>query len=118
MSDFSIPHLAPVKFVKSLIYADFEKASVLIEFDYIPSLPMLIESAAQSSSGILNDNKDIRIGYLVTLRNIKLLHNIESKELIVEVSLDYKIEDYKYLSFDIIQNEIIIAQGSFSLALK
>lgn len=118
MSDFPIPHVAPVRFVKSLISADFEKASVLIAFPYIPSLPMLIEAAAQSYSGILDNNEDIRVGYLVTLKNIKLLHILESKELIVNVSLDHKIEDYKYLSFDIIQNNIIVAHGSFSLVLQ
>lgn len=119
MSDFKIPHIAPVRFVKSLNSADFNSASVNIGFDYIPSLPMLIEAATQSSSGVLYEETVTDcMGFLVTVRNVKLLQELKSKEFIVNVTLDNKLANFKYFSFIILENDESIATGSFSISLQ
>ncbi|MFK5882250.1 MAG: hypothetical protein QM482_08535 [Sulfurospirillum sp.] len=117
MSDFSIPHLAPVRFVKSLLNADEKSASVKIAFEKIPTLPMFIEAAAQSSSGIDDDENDGKMGFLVTLKNIKLLEIIDSREYIASIKLNQKIENFKSLSFEIFKNDTVIAKGTFSITL-
>ncbi len=118
MSDFSIPHLPPIRFVKSLLSADDRSASVRIAFEEVPTLPMLIEAAAQSSSGIDDDENDGRMGFLVTLKNVKLLEEIDSKEFIANIKLNQRIENFKSLSFEIAKDNIIIAKGVFSITLK
>ena len=119
MSEFPIPHIAPIRFVKALNNSDFTSASVNISFDYIPTLGMLIEAATQSSSGILDENKtDNSMGFLVTVKNVKLLQKLKSKEFIVNVSLDNKLESFKYFSFDILEDESIVATGTFSITIQ
>ncbi len=118
MSDFPIPHTPPIRFVKSLISADAMSASVEVEFETIPTLGMLVEAAAQSSSGIISDEIDVRMGFLVTLKNIKLLEELTSTNYIVDIQLDYKLESFKSLSFKVVENENLIATGSFAIALQ
>jgi len=118
MSSFSIPHLAPVRFVKALINSDEKSASVKIGFDDIPTFGMLVEAAVQSSSGIADDENDGRMGFLVALKNVKLLKEIDSNEYIVKVELIHKVDDFKSLSFQIIQDDTIVAKGMYSIILQ
>ncbi len=118
MSDFAIPHVAPIRFVKRRISATQEDATVEIGFDEVPSLGMLIEAATQSSSGILNDEINGRIGFLVTLKNIKLLQKPETKIFQVKIHLDLKVDDFRYLSFVIYDREVKIVSGSFVISLQ
>jgi hypothetical protein len=119
MTDFPIPHIEPIRFVKSLISSDATTASVEIGFDTIPTIGMLVEATAQSSSGIKGDEAgDVRIGFLVTLKNIKLLQDIKSTKQIVNVKLEHKLDNYKSFFFSIVEDDIIIATGSFAISLQ
>lgn len=117
MDDFSIPHLPPVRFVKTLIKANETSAIVEVGFDEVPTLGMLIEAAAQSSSGIKDEENNGRMGFVITLKNIKLLHDLSSKEFIIEVELVHKVEDFKSLKFDIFKDDKTIAKGFFTIVL-
>ena len=112
MADFDIPHVPPIKFVKKLISSNTEDASVLVEFDSIPTLGMFIEAAAQSTSGIKSSEIKAKIGYLVTLKNVKLLEKPQKLRYQVDIHLDYKVENFRYVTFKIIDTNIIIANGS------
>ena len=118
MDDFSIPHLAPIRFVKNLIGADEVSAKVEVGFDEVPSLGMLIEAAAQSSSGIDDKQNNGRMGFVITLKNIKLLQDVSSKKFIVHVELVHKLDDFKSLSFEIFEENRKVAIGTFSIALQ
>jgi len=118
MSEFPIPHIKPIRFVKKILSTSTQEASVEVEFEIIPTLGMLIEAAAQSSSGIVNDNTNSRVGFMVSLKNIKLLQEPQDTTFVVDVKVDYKIQDLKYISFSIIKNDIKIAEGSFVIALQ
>ena len=118
MDDFSIPHLPPVRFVKTLIKADETSALVKVGFDEVPTLGMLIEAAAQSSSGIKDDENNGRMGFVITLKNIKLLQDVNSKEFIVNVELVHKLDDFKSLSFNIFEDKTEVATGAFSIVLQ
>jgi hypothetical protein len=118
MSDFAIPHVAPLRFVKRRICATLEDATVEIGFDEVPSLGMLIEAATQSSSGIVNDEINGRIGFLVTLKNIKLLQTPQTTTFQVKIHLDLKAEDLRYLSFTIYDEDVTVVTGSFVIILQ
>jgi len=118
MSDFAIPHVAPLRFVKERVSATLEDAVVKIGFDEVPSLGMLIEAATQSSSGIVNDEINGRIGFLVTLKNIKLLQTPQTTTFQVKIHLDLKAEDLRYLSFTIYDEDVTVITGSFVIILQ
>jgi len=118
MSAFLIPHLEPVRFVKALIDSDEKSASVKIGFDCIPTFGMLIEAAVQSSSGIVDHKNDGRMGFLVALKNVKLLKQIDLDEYIVKVELIHQIDDFKSLSFQTIKDDTVIVQGAYSIILQ
>jgi len=116
MPDFKIPHLAPIRFVKSLLERDYKTALVKIGFDEIPTLGMLVEAATQSSSGILGDDVS-KMGFLMTLKNVKLLKEIKLKKFTVFVELDHKLANFKFFSFSISDDDVV-ATGIFSVVLQ
>ncbi len=118
MSDFSIPHLPPVRFVDSVLYADENRTEVKISFDILPSLAMLVEAATQSSSGIKDDEGGEKMGFLVSLKDVKLLKEISSKEYTVLVELIHKIDNFKSLLFAIMDKKQKIAEGNFSITVQ
>jgi len=80
---------------------------------------MLVEAAAQASSGIIEDDvKTVQMGFLVTLKNIKLLKEPKSMKYIVNIHLEYKLENFKSFSFSVIDETNVIATGVFSVALQ
>ena len=118
MPSFSIPHLAPVRFVKELLRSDDINASVKVGFDDVPTLAMLIEAATQSSSGIKDDNKNVKMGFLVALKNVKQLKKITLKEYIIDVVLVHKLGNFKSLSFNVLDGDKIVVSGAFSVAIE
>jgi len=118
MDDFSIPHLPPIRFVKKLIDSNEVNAKVEVEFDEVPSLGMLIEAAAQSSSGIDDDQNNGRMGFVITLKNIKLLEDVSSRKFVIHVELVHKLDDFKSLSFEIFEENRKVVTGAFSIALQ
>lgn len=118
MSDFTAPHVLPIRFVRELLRADEISALATVEFEEIPSLGMIVEAAAQSSSGIKDDDNDGRIGFLVTLRGVKLLKELDSKKYEIDVKLSDKIDNFKSLSFEVLKESEVVAKGSFSILLQ
>lgn len=118
MSDFSLPHIAPIKFVDLLLSADEKNASVKVSFEQLPTLGMLIEAAAQSSSGIKDEANNGRMGFLVSLKNIKLLQDIKSDEYVINVELVHKLNDFQSIEFKVVDNDEMIAKGTFAIILQ
>jgi len=118
MSDFSIPHAAPLRFVKKRISATVEDALVEIGFDEIPTIGMLIEAATQSSSGILNDEINGRIGFLISLKNVVMLEELKTTTYQADIHLDNKMGDIRSLIFKIFDYEIMVLKGSFVIGLQ
>lgn len=118
MTEISLPHTAPIKFVKSLLQTDERSAVVQIAYDELPSIGMLIEAAAQSSAGISDKENIGRMGFLVSLKNIKLLEEIKFYEYIVKIELVSKLDNFKSLRFEIFDDDQMIAKGSFAIILQ
>ena len=115
MQALNLPHIEPIRFAKHIISKESDRARVAIEFDEIPSLAMLIEAAAQSSAAIGEDNA--KMGFLVSLKNVKLLTPPTKKILEVEVVNEHNMENMKMMSFDIFEDETKVSTGSFMIAL-
>lgn len=116
MQELNLPHVAPIRFAKYIISKEPNRAKVKVEFDEIPSLAMMIEAAAQSSAAI--GESDATMGFLVSLKNIKLLTPPTKTNLEVEVVNEHSMENMKMMHFDIFEDETKVASGSFMIAIQ
>jgi len=117
MQELNLPHKSPIRFAKYILKQDETSARVQVEFESLPSLGMLVESAAQSSAAI-NTNESSKMGFLVSLRNVKLLTAPTKTILEVEVVNEHSIENMRMMQFDIFEDELTIASGSFMIAVE
>lgn len=103
----NLPHLPPVLFAKKVLQKDGEKASVLCEFPYLPTLPMLLEAAAQASScfGDLNE------GFLVGASDVKKIACIDSTKMVICIRKEIDSQNMHIFSF-LIDN---VAEGRFTI---
>ena len=115
MQELNLPHREPIRFAKHIISKESNRARVEIGFDEIPSLAMMIEAAAQSSAA--TGEGDSKMGFLVSLKNVKLLTPPTKTILEVEVVNEHNMENMKMMSFDIFEDETKISTGSFMIAL-
>ena len=83
MSVLDLPHLPPVLFAKKLLKKDGNVADVLIEFNEHPTLPMLVEAAAQSSAAFRK--REDESAFLASIKNVELLVEPKSVTLIAQV---------------------------------
>lgn len=116
MQELNLPHREPIRFAKHIISKVSNRARVEIGFDEIPSLAMLIEAAAQSSAAI--GESDATMGFLVSLKNVKLLTPPTKKILEVEVVNEHNMGNMKMMNFNIFEDETKISTGSFMIAIE
>ena len=121
MNQINLPHLPPLLFAKDIIKLSSQEATVLCEFDCIPSLSMFIEASAQSSSVFeSNLSKAPKIGFLTKTKEIKLLEKIEEKSYFANLKKELEIGNIKQFSFEIvsIKNNAKIAIGEFTILVQ
>jgi hypothetical protein len=114
--ELNLPHQAPVKFAKYIISKDETSALVRAEFESSPSLAMLVEAAAQSSAAFSNGEE--KMGFLVTLKNVKLLEKAEALEYDIRVTYQHALDALTYFSFEVNDTKVLIASGVFVIALQ
>ncbi len=116
MKELNLPHLAPIRFAKYLISEEDDTKVVKVAFETIPSLSMLVESAAQSSAAF--DDGSGRMGFLVTLKNIKLFEKPSALEYSVAVTSGQAIDSLTYFTFEIFDEDKLIVSGTYIIALN
>ncbi len=116
MIELNLPHQSPVKFAKYIISKDETSALVRVEFESVPSLAMLVEAAAQSSAAF-SEGKE-KMGFLVTLKNVKLLQKAEVLEYDIRVTYQHALDALTYFSFEVNDATAVIASGVFVIALQ
>ncbi|MEN8303753.1 MAG: hypothetical protein ABFQ64_06770 [Campylobacterota bacterium] len=115
MIELQLPHQAPIRFAKYIVSKDDTTAVVKVKFETIPTLPMIVESAAQSSAAF-SDGKN-KNGFLVTLKNIKLLEKLNHLEYDIKVSLEYEFEGFSYFNFEINSERGLLSSGKFMISI-
>lgn len=116
MTEIQLPHVAPLKFAKFILEKNSKRARVLVEFDSIPTLPMLVEAAAQSSAAFrVNDNEN---AFLVSLKNVELLQAPSLKHFEAKVVDEHRLENLRYVKFEIFEQNTIVATGTLVIAVQ
>ena len=116
MKKINLPHKDPVKFAKYVISNDGNIAIVKIEFTTLPSLAMLIEASAQSTAGLGSSGKS-QMGYLVSLKNIKLLKELTYLEYDVKIVREHELGALSYFYFEVFKENEVFANGTFIIAI-
>ena len=116
MKELNLPHKEPIKFAKYIVSKEDTSAVVKVQFDEIPNLPMLVEAAAQSSAAFSNEEN--KMGFLVTLKNIKLLSKPYSFEYNIKVIFEHQLDSLVYFNFEVYDENVQIATGIFIIALQ
>lgn len=116
MKELNLPHKEPINFAKYVISKEDNIAVVRVKFDDIPTLPMIVESAAQSSGAFSDGEK--KMGFLAALKNIKLLEGLNSLEYDVQVIYEHQLESLTYFNFEVKDKELLVATGVFVIAMQ
>ncbi len=118
MIELILPHQDPMRFAKYVISRDGDEALVRNEFFCIPTLGMYIEAAAQSGAALANEDEKGKVGYLTTLKNVKLLSKPSSTKCNIKVILTHRINNICYLSFEVFQDNNLMANGTFIIVVN
>ena len=113
-----LPHLAPILFAKEVLESKENEVLVQCSFPYIPSLAMLSEAAAQSSAAFIKKkNENIKIGFLINIKNVVEIKELKERECIIKVIKNVELENMSEYNFDVISNKIIYAKGTFTVII-
>ena len=115
----NLPHLEPLLFAKEILLRSDEKVEVLCIFPMVPTLPMFIEAAAQSSAAF-NVDGEVKVGFLTMAADIELLSPIDNLEYIFNVYPESEVGNYKKFFFDAIDRntQLKSVHGNFTLVMK
>ena len=116
MKELNLPHRDPIRFAKNIISKEGDTYTVKVKFDTVPSLPMIVEAAAQSSAAF--DDGSSKMGFLVTLKNIKQIETPSALEYEVKVTSGAQVDALTYFSFEMFDNSLLVASGTFIIALQ
>ena len=114
----NLPHGEALRFAKEVIKKELNSATVLCEFREIPTLPMFIEAAAQSSAALAPSDEAL-IGFLVMSREIKLLTPLREKSYHFKITREAEIDTMKKFFFEAfdIQESVKCVSGSITILI-
>ena len=115
----NLPHLPPIRFAKEVLTCKDKQATVMCEFPYFPTLPMLTEAAAQASSAFAHiDN--LQNGFLVLMRDITL--HVKVQHLICKAVIEERLSlgNLNEFYFEVFEkeNDVLCASGTFVVFLR
>ena len=112
----NLPHGEALRFAKEVIRKELNSATVLCEFKEIPTLPMFIEAAAQSSAAFAPSDEAL-IGFLVMSREVKLLAPLQEKSYHIKITHEAEIGTMKKFFFEAFDREEDVKYVSGSLTI-
>lgn len=113
----NLPHQKPIKFVNKIVQKDENNAVVSCNFPNFPTLAMICEAAAQSSSAFSKEQEP-KIGFLVSLKNIELLKESDMLDFEIFIKKESSFDLLNEFSFEMINQNDIYAKGTFIVILQ
>lgn len=113
----NLPHQSPLIFAKKVVSKDEDSVKVFCDFNQVPTLSMFIEASAQGSSAFNDEEDEVKIGFLTTVKNIELLNEIKNNTYLIEVTKKIEINNIKQFTFEVFDSDtnIKIIVGSFTI---
>lgn len=116
MKELKLPHKTPVIFAKDILSKNNSTAIVRVEFDYLPSLAMIVEASAQSSAAF--SNQEGELAFLISVKDIKQIEEFTELEYNIKITCVQQLGVFKSFEFVVIHNSKLFADGTFTLALQ
>lgn len=113
----NLPHQKPIRFANEVLSSCDNKIIVSCKFPFSPTLAMACEAAAQSSAGFAQESSDPKIGFLVSLKDILLIEDMNFTEAIVEIERTFDFGSMSEYSFELKNNDISYVSGKITIAL-
>ncbi len=114
----NLPHQAPIRFAQEILEKNEDFCIVKCSFPYIPTLPMVSEAAAQSSAAFAEDKNEPIIGFLISLKNIKKLSELNKIEYQIKISKSFNFGSMTEYKFELFDEKKTYAKGELTIALK
>lgn len=115
----NLPHLPPMRFAKEVLTCKDKCASVLCEFPHLPTLPMIVEAAAQASSAFAKSDTP-RNGFLVLIKEVSL--HVKPKSLTCNVVIEARLSlgNSSEFYFEAFEKEggVMYASGTVMIVLE
>lgn len=121
-----LPHRPPVKFVKKILFDHEFDARTLVRFPFPPTLPMLVEAAAQTSVFVRVSaiKKELGIPEDDTVQGmllkIKAAWTAKSDKTEFEIHTKYvsNLENFFVMAFEVYDGETLVANGSMNTIIQ
>ena len=112
----NLPHMRPLLFAGNIVDKNINTATVLCEFEDTPTLPMLMEAAAQSSAAFSSAD-NVTAGFFISCKNIRLLTPTSGKHFHIKVTIEAEVDNIKKIFFEAfdISEKTKYATGSITL---
>lgn len=120
-----LPHTAPVKFVEKILHDSEFEARTVVRFPYAPTLPMIVEAAAQTSAfvgvntikrslGIPED--DTAKGMLLKMKATpnRKMHGLDCQIHVVYVS---NLDHFFVMRFELFEDAECVCEGEMNIYL-
>lgn len=116
MIPLHLPHQDPIKFAHYILAKTDDTALVHTSFPDVPTIGMIAEAAAQSSGAFAGE--ETRLGFLVSLKNITLLEELNALEYKIKVIKEFEMGAMHSFAFSLLDGEKELAKGNFVVALS
>lgn len=116
--DKRLPHKYPVRFIKEVKKEGENHAISLLEFKETPTLPAVVEAAAQNVVFIASMYREYDGGVLTGMKNVVLVESLEAGEYTVHSAINARIEHFCTIKFELLSKSKIVVQGEMSIVMK
>lgn len=107
----NLPHLPPVLFAQKVVKKEEDILYVKCLFPCFPTLPMILEAAAQASSGFC---EELKKGFLAAANSVVLKKEVDKKEVVIKVEKEVSLESMTLFNF----SAEGFAEGRFTVYAK
>ena len=113
----NLPHQEPIRFAQNITKNEEEYKVVTCTFPYIPTLAMVSEAAAQSSASFAQDNDEVKVGFLISLKNIIKIKELEDCDYEIKIEKSFSFGSMTEFSFELIKNHQTFVTGSLTVTI-
>ncbi|WP_428026902.1 hypothetical protein [Arcobacter sp.] len=113
----NLPHQKPIRFINNIVDKTDTYYIINCTFPYIPTLAMVCEAAAQSAAAFAQENDKPIIGFLISLKNVKILSKFVNTKYKVKIEKTFNFGTMTEYKFELIDELNCYAMGELTIAL-
>lgn len=113
-----LPHKYPVRFVKEVEIEEENYAISFVEFKENPTLPALVEAAAQNTVFIESLYEKFDGGVLSGMKNVESYTLFQPGIYRVKSSIVSRIDPFVLVGFEYLSSEGVLAKGEISIVMN